>query len=223
MKILAAIIDLDGTMLDTAGDFHVAINRMRTEFHLAPLTQKTIVDLIGKGSAHLVRSVLRINYSEPEVEQHVTAALESYQRHYAEINGHSTTIYPDVVQGLQEMRNQGLRLACVTNKPYAFALVLLKKWALSPYFELIYGGDCFPKRKPDPMPMLAVCSAFQLTPSQVIAIGDSCNDTQAARAAGCPILHVSYGYNHGEPIQNVDSDGIVDSLLIAAHTINRFT
>lgn len=222
MKIAAAIIDLDGTMVNTARDFQRAINRMRAEFHLAPLPQKRVIDLVGKGSEYLVRGVLRINYSTLETEQRMPVALASYQRHYATINGRYATVYPEVKQGLQAMRAQGLRLACVTNKPHAFACALLKKTDLDAYFELIYGGDCFTKKKPDPMPMLAVCSTFQLAPSQVIAIGDSSNDAQAARAAGCPVLHVPYGYNHGEPIQNVDSDGIVASLLVAAHTVTQF-
>jgi len=70
------------------------------------------------------------------------------------------------------------------------------------------------------MPLLQVCADFSLQPTQVVAIGDSSNDAQAARAAGCRVLNVPYGYNHGEPIHNVDSDGIVPTLLDAAHQIS---
>ncbi|AMO98584.1 phosphoglycolate phosphatase, bacterial [Collimonas arenae] len=218
--IAAAIIDLDGTMLDTAPDFQVAVNRMRDEMDLAPLEQKTIVDFVGKGSENLIRRVLAVDFPAQQVEQHFDAALNSYQRHYEVVNGTHASLYPGVVEGLQAMRDKGLRLACVTNKPLVFALALLEKAGLRDYFELVYGGDSFPRKKPDPMPLLAVCADFELEPAQVVAIGDSSNDAQAARAAGCRVFNVPYGYNHGESIQDVDSDGIVASLLVAAHHIS---
>ena len=118
------------------------------------------------------------------------------------------------------MQDIGLRLACVTNKPIAFALPLLEKTGLREFFELVYGGDSFSQKKPDPMPFLEVCRKFNLKPAQIVAIGDSSNDAQAARAAGCRVLSVPYGYNHGVPIQDVDSDGIVPTLLSAAHQIS---
>ena len=219
--IAAVIIDLDGTMLDTAPDFHVAVNHMRADLNLAPLEQQTIIDFVGKGSENLIRRVLGIDFTPSETEQHFVTALASYQCHYRAINGTYATLYPKVVEGLQVMRNKGLRLACVTNKPSAFALPLLEKAGLRDFFSLVYGGDSFTKKKPDPTPLLEVCRAFHLQPSQVVAIGDSSNDAQAARAAGCFVLNVPYGYNHGEPIQDVDSDGIVATLLDAAFCISN--
>jgi phosphoglycolate phosphatase len=218
--IRAAIIDLDGTMLHTAPDFHVAINRMRAELDLAPLAIETITDFVGKGSENLMRRVLAVDFGQHEVEQRFVEALESYQRHYLAINGDYATIYPGVREGLDALRAKGLRLACVTNKPIAFAAPLLRKADLQQYFELVYGGDSLPKKKPDPYPLLKVCEDFGLQPHQVVAIGDSSNDAQAARAAGCRVLNVPYGYNHGQPIHEVDSDGIVSTLLDAAHLIS---
>ncbi|MFZ6649429.1 phosphoglycolate phosphatase [Undibacterium sp. TJN25] len=218
--IKAAIIDLDGTMLDTAPDFLVAINRMRAEFSLAPLALETIKHFVGKGSENLIHRVLAVDYAEPQVAQHFDAAIDSYQRHYLSINGDYSTLYPDVIQGLQALRAKGLRLACVTNKPIAFTTPLLQKKGLSNYFDVVYGGDSLVRKKPDPLPLLQVCTDFDLPPAQVIAIGDSSNDAIAARAAGCPVLSVPYGYNHGEAIQNIDSDGIVETLLEAARLIS---
>jgi phosphoglycolate phosphatase len=218
--IRAAIIDLDGTMLDTAPDFHVAINCMRAEIGLAPLTLETVISFVGKGSENLTRRVLAVDFDAIEVEHRFEAALASYQFHYLAINGDHTVLYPEVREGLNAMRAQGLRLACVTNKPIAFALPLLERTGLRSYFEVIYGGDSLPKKKPDPYPLLKVCDDFALKPSQVVAIGDSSNDAQAARAAGCRVLTVPYGYNHGQAIQEVDSDGIVSTLLVAAQRIS---
>jgi phosphoglycolate phosphatase len=109
----------------------------------------------------------------------------------------------------------------VTNKPIAFALPLLEKTGLRDYFELVYGGDSLPTKKPEPGPFLQVCADFDITPAQVVAIGDSSNDARAARAAGCHVLTVPYGYNHGEPVQSIDSDGIVQTLLEAARLISH--
>ena len=217
--IRAAIIDLDGTMVDTAPDFQVAINRMRDELHLAPLALDTIVDFVGKGSENLMRRVLGVDFEKNEVESRFDHALERYQHHYLQINGDHSELYAGVHEGLVAMKKGGVRLACVTNKPIAFARPLLEKKGLIDLFEVIYGGDSLAHKKPHPLPMLTVCNDFDLQPAQVVAIGDSSNDSEAARAAGCRVLTVPYGYNHGQPVQTIDTDGIVKSLLDAASLI----
>ncbi|RJG02260.1 phosphoglycolate phosphatase [Noviherbaspirillum sedimenti] len=218
--IRAAIVDLDGTMVDTAPDFHVAINRMRADLGLAPLDIETIKNFVGKGTENLMRRVLAVDYAADQAEQHFDAALASYQRHYVAINGEYSSVYPEVREGLAALRDKGLRLACVTNKPLAFALPLLEKTGLRAYFEIVYGGDSFPRKKPDPQPLLQVCADFSLAPPKVVAIGDSSNDALAARAAGCRVLNVPYGYNHGQAVHEIDSDGIVSSLLEASQLIS---
>jgi phosphoglycolate phosphatase len=218
--IRAAIVDLDGTMLHTAPDLHAAANRMRAEFGLAPLDVLTVTNYVGKGSEDLVRKLLALDYQADDAARHFDAALAHYQRHYLAFNGDLAQAYPLVHEGLRAMRAKGLRLACVTNKPIALAEPLLRKTGLRDYFEIVYGGDSLPRKKPDPLPMLQVCADFGLSPHEVVAIGDSSNDALAARAAGCRVLNVPYGYNHGESIQDVESDGIVGSLLEAADTID---
>lgn len=219
-NIKAVIIDLDGTMLDTAPDFHYAVNRMRAELDLAPLEIGAIKNFVGKGTENLMRRVLAVDFNEQDVERHFEQAMGSYLQHYLSINGDYTTLYPGVIEGLDALQAKGLRLACVTNKPIAFATPLLERKGLARYFDVTYGGDSLPKKKPDPFPLLKVCETFAVRPRQVVAIGDSSNDAQAARAAGCWVLNVPYGYNHGESIQDVDSDGIVSTLLDAAHLIS---
>ena len=219
-EIRAAIIDLDGTMLDTGPDFLVAINAMRAELQLAPVEIDVITRFVGKGTENLVRSILGLDFTPEQVGERYEQALQAYMRHYSTVNGKYSTLYPGVTEGLQQMQQQGLRLACVTNKPIAFALPLLESAGLLPAFEVVYGGDSLPRKKPDPMPLLQVCADFSLAPHKVVAIGDSSNDAQAARAAGCRVLNVPYGYNHGQSIHDVDSDGIVDTLLDAARLLS---
>ena len=217
--IRAVIIDLDGTMLYTVPDFEAALNGMRHDLGLAPISQAIIKPLVGKGSEKLVRDALLLDWDAARVDAAFDDALAGYQRHYLAVNGERATLYPGVIEGLQAMRDAGLRLVCVTNKPIAFAEPLLEQKGLAPWFERVFGGDSFAKKKPDPMPLLGACAALDLPPSSVVAIGDSSNDAESARAAGCFVLTVPYGYNHGRPVQEIKSDGIVGSLLEAAERI----
>eukprot|EP01030_Chromulinospumella_sphaerica_P012296 gene12296-12085_t len=173
-------------MLDTIPDFHVSINSMREELGLAPITQQQITLMVGKGSENLIRAVLALDLAADQVEAKFAQAMDAYQRHYLRINGQFSSLYPDVLEGLSALKQQGLRLACVTNKPISFTTPLLAAKGLSSYFEVVYGGDSLARKKPDPLPLQTVCADFGLLPAQVVAIGDSSNDAQAARAAGCP-------------------------------------
>ena len=215
----AAIVDLDGTMVDTLGDFAVALNLMLADLALPPIEARHVEAMVGKGSEHLIVSVL--NHVAPprsgsaQVAQSdaiYQRAWERYQHHYLAINGQHSSVYPGVVEGLTALRSQGLRLACLTNKPTDFAKPLLAAKGLDGFFAHVFGGDAFARKKPDPLPLRMTCEALGSRPARTLMIGDSSNDARAARAAGCPVVLVSYGYNHGEPVGGVDADGVVDSL-----------
>jgi phosphoglycolate phosphatase len=205
----AAIVDLDGTMIDTLGDFVVALNEMLEELNLPGIGRNDIERMIGKGSEHLVHSVLT---HVGGTQDRFPAAWDAYQRHYLAINGQHAQVYPGVVEGLQLLRSRGLQLACLTNKPTNFAVPLLASKGLDGFFAVVFGGDAFERKKPDPLPLLKTCEALQSPPRSTLMLGDSSNDAAAARAAGCPVVLVTYGYNHGEPVRDVDADGFVDSL-----------
>ncbi len=205
----AAIIDLDGTMVDTLGDFEVVLNRVLRELGLPGIDRKAIEPMVGKGSEHLIRSVLAHVNGAPSLYD---AAWQSYQHHYREINGQYSDVYPGALEGLRALRGAGLKLACLTNKPTDFARPLLDAKGLGGFFDVVFGGDAFERKKPDPLPLLKACEALGSPPRETLMIGDSSNDARAARAAGCRVLLVSYGYNHGEPIRTVPADGYLDSL-----------
>jgi phosphoglycolate phosphatase len=219
LRARAVIIDLDGTLLDTAADLAAATNRMRGELGLPPLDQRTVAGYVGKGSEVLVHRALAGSLDGRIDEALHARALVSFFRHYESENGRHARPFRGVREGLDAMRAKGLRLACVTNKPYQFTLPLLERCGMLADFEIVVGGDSLPRKKPDPLPMLHVARAFGIPPSQVVAIGDSLNDAQAARAAGMPVLSVPYGYNEGIDVRSLDVDGIVDSLLDAAGRI----
>ncbi|XVJ97454.1 phosphoglycolate phosphatase (plasmid) [Burkholderia vietnamiensis] len=219
-RIDAALIDLDGTMVDTADDFTAGLNGMLARLGAPATSRDEVIGYVGKGSEHLIQSVLAPRFSQADAQARFDNALAIYQAEYAKINGRHTRLYPEVTAGLDALHAAGIRLACVTNKPHRFALELLEQYGLIDRFGIVLGGDSVARaKKPDPLPMLAACDALGVAPHTAVAIGDSENDALAGRAAGMATLTVPYGYNHGKAIQTINSDGIVDSLLVAARAI----
>jgi len=213
----AAILDLDGTLVDTLGDFAEALARMLDDLRLPAIDSSQIRLMVGKGTEHLLRSVLaHVSGTQGDeagdIETIYPQAWARYQHHYAAVNGRHASVFPGVVQGLTALRAAGVRLACVTNKPTVFAQALLRAKDLQGFFEHVFGGDAFARRKPDPLPLLEACRALGTSPARTLMVGDSSNDAAAARAAGCPVALVTYGYNHGEPVRALDADGFVDAL-----------
>lgn len=205
----AAVIDLDGTMVDTVGDFVVALSAMLAELGRPGVGPEFVRRTVGKGSAYLVRAALAQADADPGA---FDAALARYQHHYRAVNGRHASVYPGVVEGLEILAARGLALACLTNKPHRFALELLQRKGLARHFAHVFGGDSFARAKPDPLPVVQACAALGTEPAATLVIGDSVNDLQAARGAGCPVVLVSYGYNHGFPVAQAGADAVVDSL-----------
>jgi phosphoglycolate phosphatase len=221
LEVDAAIVDLDGTMVDTIGDFAEAIARMLADLQLPALDAALIEHMVGKGTEHLLRSVLAHVLAQAghsadalpaAVARLLPTALARYEQHYLAINGQHSALYAGVLEGLQALRAGGLRLACVTNKPLAFTRPLLAAKGLQGLFEQVFGGDSFATKKPDPLPLLKTCEALGTTPARTLMLGDSSNDAQAARAAGCPVVLVTYGYNHGQSVEAVGADALIDSI-----------
>lgn len=209
LRLRAAIVDLDGTLVDTLGDFSEALNRMLLGLGCAQIPPQVVARFIGKGSEHLIRQALAHVGAPAEL---YPRAWEQYQAAYRALNGTHAVVYPGVLQGLAQLRDSGLRLACLTNKPGEFARDLLVAKGLDGWFENVFGGDAFERKKPDPLPLLRTCEALGSAPAATLVVGDSRNDAAAARAAGCPVVLVTYGYNHGEPARSVDADAHVDSM-----------
>ncbi|TWO69744.1 phosphoglycolate phosphatase [Caenimonas sedimenti] len=221
--IQAALFDLDGTLVDSLPDFVVALRAMLAEMDLPSIDAAQAAPLLGKGVDHLVRAVLTRSVGDAQADALYPVARPIYWRHYLAANGRHGTVFPGVVNGLNALRAGGVTLAVVTNKPMAFAQPLLEAMALDGYFVRVCGGDTFARMKPDPLPLLAACEALGCAPARALMIGDSSNDSRAARAAGCPVVLMRYGYNHGVPVEDVDCDAVLDRLddLIAADSTPR--
>ena len=219
-KFHAAIIDLDGTMVDTMGDFVAAINLMLRDMGYPPVDREVVALRVGKGSENLVNSVLNHALAQsnraqiaPENVAFFTSAMSLYQQHYRAVNGHHAQVYPGVVDGLRGLQKRGLKLACLTNKPVVFARELLRLKGLDGFFSHVFGGDSFEAKKPHALPVLKTCEALGTLPAHTLMVGDSSNDAEAARAAGCAVVLVTYGYNHGLPVASAGADATIASLV----------
>jgi phosphoglycolate phosphatase len=145
-------------------------------------------------------------------------ALELFESHYRTTLTRRTKAFPGVEDGLRRFQGEGLKLACITNKAESFTLPLLVASGLRQYFDLVLSGDSLPKRKPDPLPLLHCAEQFGALPGELLVVGDSVNDTEAARRAGCPVFCVPYGYGAGD-VRDLDCDAIVGDLIEAFRLI----
>ena len=212
--IRSITIDLDGTLLDTVPDLAAAANAMLRELGRPELPIETIAAFIGRGIPKLVARCLP-DLDDAAVDQ----AQAVFRRHYAVENGRRSRLFPGVLEGLQAFRAAGLPMAVITNKAAAFTEPLLVATQLNSWFEFAVSGDTLAHKKPHPAQLLHACERMGTVPAENLHIGDSHHDAVAARAAGCPVFIVPYGYNEGEDVQGIDCDAIVASLAEAARRV----
>ncbi|AEE68427.1 phosphoglycolate phosphatase [Bordetella pertussis] len=220
--INAVLLDLDGTLLDSVPDLAIAANAIRRDLGMAQLPEALVATFVGKGVDNLVRRALAgsLDGAAPDEALFARGRL-SFFKHYHAVNGAHATVFDGVKAGLAAMREQGLPLAVVTNKPTEFTLPLLERTGLAGFFRLVVCGDTCARRKPDPDQVLHACDRLGVAPAQAVTIGDSVNDALAGRRAGTAVLAVPYGYNEGMDVRSLDVDGIVDTLVDAAHWISQ--
>ena len=223
LTVKAIMIDLDGTLLDTAGDLAIAANIMLRELGVAELPLVTIQSYIGRGVLNLVRRCLANSLNNEPDPDFLAQAMVIYEKEYAKNLCATTRPYPRVVDGLIAMKEAGFQLACITNKSETFTLPLLRATKLLNYFDIVLSGDSLPKKKPDPAPLHHACKVFGIMPNEMLLIGDSGNDTKAARAAGSYVFCVPYGYNEGRDVHELDCDRVIPSIYEAVHLIKRLT
>jgi len=220
VSVRAIVIDLDGTLLHSAPQLAEAANRMLREMDYAPVPQDLLASYIGNGIGWLVKRALTGEmHATPDAALY-EHALPIFDKHYAGLLLGSQP-YDGVIEGLEAMRAAGFRLGCITNKAARFTGPLLEGTDLAKYFETVISGDTLPEKKPHPLPLLHVAKIFGMPVEQLLLIGDSLNDTLAARAAGCPVFCVPYGYNHGEPVETLDTDAVIANLPAALPLIKH--
>jgi len=213
LAVRMVLLDLDGTLVHTAPDIAASANamleRMGRTIHLEPL----IESWIGNGVSRLVKRALLGSFDgEPDAALYQRAYPLFLEEYAARVADRSRP-YAGVVPGLEALKAGGFSLACITNKAAAFTEPLLRALQLDGFFELVLSGDTLPVKKPDPGPLLHACRYFNIRPDQGLLVGDSVNDTQAAAAAGMPVICVSYGYHQGKDLRAESPVAVIDSLL----------
>ncbi len=218
----AIAFDLDGTLLDTVHELATAVNALLAELGHPPLGTEVVGTMIGKGMANLVRRALALaTGGSPEAvdDDEVKDALLRYQAHYASRLGRETRLFPGMIGGLARLSAMGFPLAVITNKATRFVRPHLVQAGIERFFAVVIGGDDLPTKKPDPGPLLHAAAVFRISPARLLMVGDSANDVEAARGAGCPVLVVPYGYREGRPVHDLNADGIVPSVDAVADRV----
>ncbi|WP_444677163.1 phosphoglycolate phosphatase [Halomonas sp. E19] len=204
--------DLDGTLVDSVPDLAAAVDAVLAECGLPPAGEAGVRNWVGNGSRKLVERALAAADGPPATAERLAQAHERFLHHYGLAPVQRTRLYPGAREALDALRERGLILTLVTNKPFAFIQPILAHFALESHFTLCLGGDSLPQKKPDPAPLLHSAAHFAIRPDACLMVGDSRHDIDAGRAAGFRTLAVPYGYNHGEPVRDSRPDAMVETL-----------
>ena len=213
--IRAVLFDLDGTLADTAGEIALALERTFASLGVAPLPQSEVRALIGRGIASLVERALQRHGAAAQAP----VAIERFEHAYAETVGTTATLYPGAAASLERLAAAGVPLGVVTNKARAFSVRLLERLGVAHRFGAVVCGDDGWAKKPAADMLLAACARLGSAPAETLLLGDSANDVLAARAAGCPVWCVPYGYNEGRPVETLGADRLVAGLAEAADLV----
>ena len=209
-------IDLDGTLIDSKPDLAAAANVVLESLGLPALPADRVAEFIGGGIETLVRRVLE-ERKQPATARLIKSALGQFREHYRGNLFTHSRVYPGVIDGLTALRASGLPLCCVTNKAVEFTRPLLVAAQLDGMLDEVFCAGAPEQRKPGPWLLRQACRFYGVTADQMLMIGDSRNDIAAARAAGCRVAAVDYGYNQGRPVADEQPDWIISSLADVMH------
>ena len=213
------LIDLDGTLVDSVPDLAWCVDETMKALDMPVRGEAKVRNWVGNGVPRLIQRAL-IDQLDGDVDLELYAQAEPiFMALYADNASKRSQLYPAVKEGLQWLKEQGIRVGCVTNKDEQFTLTILKDLGLFDFFEIVISGDTLPLKKPHPAPLLHGAEFFNVKPENAMMIGDSISDVKASRAAGFDIICMSYGYNHGVDIRTANPDIVIDSFAELKNTI----
>ena len=205
----ALLIDLDGTLVDSAPDLRLSLNRQLEPLGLGPLTLEQVKGMVGDGVRVLLTRALAACGAASDAAA-VDALLPGLMADYTAAPVVRTRPYPGVAETLAQLHRAGVALAVCTNKPLVPALRILEALELRRLFSAVIGGDSTPYRKPSPQPLQAALAALGCAPAEALMIGDGPHDAEGALAAGTGFVGVRYGYGsdwftrHGTGLMLID-------------------
>ncbi|HET9470602.1 MAG TPA: phosphoglycolate phosphatase [Usitatibacter sp.] len=208
----AVAFDLDGTLVDSAPDIAAAANGMLAQGGLPRLPQARVVAAIGDGIDALVLQVLEESAGRAPDAATVAAAGERFRELYARDVFTASRLFPGVREGLARLAARGLPVGCITNKARAFTARILDRAGLASRLAFVECPESAEQRKPAPFLLLKACRDLGIAPGELLYVGDSALDVAAARAAGCPVVLVDYGYNRGRAASDSGADAVIGSL-----------
>jgi phosphoglycolate phosphatase len=207
------MFDLDGTLVETAPEIFDAVNDTLRHFALPEVTQQQVDDWIGHGTRELLIQALvfsaKMNEATVRASDSLALCVSRFDRHYQQRCGTRSQLYPQVRETLTTLRQQGVKLAVVTNKEGRYTRTVLNAHSLTPLLDAVVSGDSFPAKKPDPMGVQSCLSQFGVAPERALFVGDSSIDVATARNAGVRVWMLPYGYNMGQPIEACAPDRII--------------
>jgi phosphoglycolate phosphatase len=208
------LFDLDGTLIDSVPSLTLAVDQMLIQLGRDAAGEAKVRSWVGNGAAMLVNRALcdsrEVTADLDEALQQ--QALELFMLAYADCAHLHTPLYPGVRRCLDQLRERGIPLGLVTNKPQRFLGALLAELGLTDDFNKVLGGDSLAQKKPHPLPLLHCIEHFGSSAARTLMVGDSATDVKAARAAGVKVACVSYGYSYPLPIAASEPDWLVDCL-----------
>lgn len=207
MVLNAVVFDLDGTLVDTLPDLHDALRRLLGERGLDAPDAEAVRRMIGDGAKKLVERALEWSQGGLDVAA-LDAAHERFLAIYNAAPCRSSRVFANVEAALDRLRTVGLGLGICTNKPQAPTETILAELGLSPWFRSVIGGDAVARRKPHPDHLLAVLAGLEVSPAEVVMVGDSRNDLEAAKACGVRCVLVDFGYS-AEPVRGLGAHAVI--------------
>lgn len=217
----AVLFDLDGTLVDTAPDIAVAVNRMLVDMGRTGYPLERILQWVGNGAPRLVKRALTgsLEADPPAAEFERGHAL--FLEHYAAGICEQSTPYPHARRLLADLRACGIRTGCVTNKPERLSRLLFDALSLSSLLDVLVGGDSLGVKKPDPEPLRHACRQLDVEVADTVYVGDSLTDCEATVAAGMTMVAVTYGYHRGADLTQAPNAAIIDSLDALPETLKQ--
>ena len=201
------IFDLDGTLIDSKIDLVHSVNATRALMKLAPISEELVSSYVGNGAPVLMRRALGPEASEAEVQR----ALEYFLGYYREHMLDNTRLYPGVKEALDRLRDAGMNMAVLTNKPVRFSRALVEGLELGKHFFQVYGGNSFEQKKPDPIGIETLLRESGIVRERAIMVGDSGVDVLTARNANIRACGVTYGFQPEGFLEN-PPDLVVDDM-----------